>query len=1054
MDARLAALPATAEPRCRFGSSGTPRSTPEIRSLFWPGILGSTTATVLEKGIRVHHRRKFVQLRREAWGLLALVAGVDSACFAAAAEGRVVAWGSNDSGQIAVPADIGSVRRIGCGWSHSLAIRSDGTVRSWGSNFYGESNTPPGLGACVAVAGGANHSVGLIDSYGGWIGCWGSNVNGQCVVDGIDSVVSVAAGARHTVVARADGSIRAWGDNQYGQASPPAHLVDAVAVSAGEGHSVALRRGGQVSAWGWNYYDQCSVPVGLDRCVAIASGENHNIALRLDGTVACWGLNGNGQCVPPPSLSSVRQVAGGAGFSVSLLADGSVVAWGSAPAPPSGVGRLLAIAAGSSHVLGIECDSTLMRAASDELAPYSAMTPREWPVATGPVDPTRGATLTVRAVGDLGTSLKFLVVRAEGRLLGTIFGASSGSGYCTQDGSVASIPIDPTAFAELAADGQVDFSIAPSAGATSSGCASATLRASLSWHRPISDCNGNGNDDACEIAAGPAMSVDCNGNSVIDSCDLAAGTSADIDSDLMPDECQPDCNGNSVPDAWEIASGLSPDCNANGRPDACDLVAGGGSVDVGGNGVPDECEPDCNGNRVPDPFEISQSAALDCDSDGLIDACEVLADRYALVLGPGSAAAGMSVPGGIVAPVHVYPGRDSVILLEARGRIVAWGAPSSPSTQVPPDLGEVIAVSSATDMSPSCPEQRVGLRADGTLRVWGGACITIPDPVPTGVLALAKGVNGPFHAAILAGGRVVAWGPSLGVVHPASMSSGVSAIAKGGSVNNLILFAVTESGAIRSYGNNNSNAVLVPPAASQPAAAVAAGLGHGLALRLDGSVVAWGRGDEGQRDCPPGSFDSIDAIGNSSLGLRPDGTVEVWGQDAVSLRGSRGVPFAEARFGRSSTGTFIAGLALLRAEDCNIDGTLDACQVGAAGSDCDGDGVRDTCQVYDQPPLDCNADGILDSCQLKDGLDCDGNGRIDDCDIVDGAVDSDGDGRIDGCEIALGDFDLNGQIDGADLGGLLAVWGLVPPPYGDLDRDGKVDGADLALLLSAWGSVP
>ena len=55
------------------------------------------------------------------------------------------------------------------------------------------------------------------------------------------------------------------------------------------------------------------------------------------------------------------------------------------------------------------------------------------------------------------------------------------------------------------------------------------------------------------------------------------------------------------------------------------------------------------------------------------------------------------------------------------------------------------------------------------------------------------------------------------------------------------------------------------------------------------------------------------------------------------------------------------------------------------------------------------------------------------------------------CDCA-GDLNLDGAVNGADLGLMLAVWG----PCGascayDLSLDGLVNGADLGLLLSAWG---
>jgi len=51
---------------------------------------------------------------------------------------------------------------------------------------------------------------------------------------------------------------------------------------------------------------------------------------------------------------------------------------------------------------------------------------------------------------------------------------------------------------------------------------------------------------------------------------------------------------------------------------------------------------------------------------------------------------------------------------------------------------------------------------------------------------------------------------------------------------------------------------------------------------------------------------------------------------------------------------------------------------------------------------------------------------------------------------ANADLNLDGQVDGADLGILLAGWG--GDGVGDLDGDGQVDGADLGLLLAAWSA--
>ena len=50
-------------------------------------------------------------------------------------------------------------------------------------------------------------------------------------------------------------------------------------------------------------------------------------------------------------------------------------------------------------------------------------------------------------------------------------------------------------------------------------------------------------------------------------------------------------------------------------------------------------------------------------------------------------------------------------------------------------------------------------------------------------------------------------------------------------------------------------------------------------------------------------------------------------------------------------------------------------------------------------------------------------------------------------EIAAGDFNLDGCVDGEDLGLFLLMFGVVDPEYGDLNGDGVVDGADYGLML-------
>jgi hypothetical protein len=134
------------------------------------------------------------------------------------------------------------------------------------------------------------------------------------------------------------------------------------------------------------------------------------------------------------------------------------------------------------------------------------------------------------------------------------------------------------------------------------------------------DCNHNGVPDECDLASG--ASADCNHNGVPDSCDIANGTCMDCNHNGVPDECDPwaDCNNNGTFDGCDIQSGYSADCNANGVPDECE------SHDCNNNGVLDYCEPggnlDCNLNGEPDLCDIWTGASRDEDADGIPDECE------------------------------------------------------------------------------------------------------------------------------------------------------------------------------------------------------------------------------------------------------------------------------------------------------------------------------------------------------------------------------------------------------------------------------------------------
>ena len=69
---------------------------------------------------------------------------------------------------------------------------------------------------------------------------------------------------------------------------------------------------------------------------------------------------------------------------------------------------------------------------------------------------------------------------------------------------------------------------------------------------------------------------------------------------------------------------------------------------------------------------------------------------------------------------------------------------------------------------------------------------------------------------------------------------------------------------------------------------------------------------------------------------------------------------------------------------------------------------------------------------------------------------SDDEGPTEG-DPCFGDLNNDGEVDGGDLGMLLAMWGQCHPGQAcsaDLNGDGKVDGGDLGLMLGLFGECP
>ncbi|MEV4537924.1 cell wall anchor protein [Asanoa sp. NPDC049518] len=219
---------------------------------------------------------------------------------------------------------------------------------------------------------------------------WGTNAEGQLgigtvgeaanwptavTVAGPHTVRAVSAGFAHGLALLSDGTVKAWGSNEFGQlgdgtrTSRPipgsvAELSGVTAVAAGGRFSLVLLRDGTLRAWGFNFSGQLgdgttsdrTLPVPVEglpgRVSAIAAGNNFALALLANGTVMAWGDNFDGQLgqgqadgQPHPVPLAVRlpqrvtSIGTGAYHSLAVLTDGSLRGWGLNATGELGIGN-------------------------------------------------------------------------------------------------------------------------------------------------------------------------------------------------------------------------------------------------------------------------------------------------------------------------------------------------------------------------------------------------------------------------------------------------------------------------------------------------------------------------------------------------------------------------------------------------------------------------------------------------------------------------------------------------------------------------------------------
>lgn len=303
--------------------------------------------------------------------------------------------------KVEVSTDGGTTWRLATGttsWSYSWTLPADGnyTIQSRATNDAGSVESP-GAGITIKVA-----NNGLIKQVWTWgYNSFGELGNGSAdsslhltpiVVNNLNNVIAACCKEIDSLALTSDGTVWAWGYNDYGQLGngtttgsyvpvqvmlsngvTPLSGVVAIAgddapvagMTGLDAQTVALKSDGTVWAWGSNshgeigngtsgsFYPNPVQVVGpsgsgyLTGVAALACGYAYDVALKSDGTVWAWGWNAEGQLGigafdsnphPVPAqvlgpngsgyLTGVVAIGAGSNSTIALKSDGTVWTWG------------------------------------------------------------------------------------------------------------------------------------------------------------------------------------------------------------------------------------------------------------------------------------------------------------------------------------------------------------------------------------------------------------------------------------------------------------------------------------------------------------------------------------------------------------------------------------------------------------------------------------------------------------------------------------------------------------------------------------------------------
>jgi len=281
-------------------------------------------------GAHTHMRRSTGRAAGSLLAGIAILLALPAASHAEAG-GQAVAWGANSRVELGAGwkdlqeerpvqvAGLDDVTAVAAGTNFTLALLADGTVRSWGENTWGE-------------LGDGTHA-----------GLWGT-MRTTVQVSGLTGVIAIAAANAHALALLGNGTVMAWGNNNYGQLGngkggmekltgengtvPKAvpGLTGVIAIAAGGGSNYALLSNHTVMAWGQNGAGQLGIgEAGPETCTNELGAQIH--CSTIPRPVVTSTLNASREPVLEP-LSGVASISAGEQAAYAVLEDGHVMSWG------------------------------------------------------------------------------------------------------------------------------------------------------------------------------------------------------------------------------------------------------------------------------------------------------------------------------------------------------------------------------------------------------------------------------------------------------------------------------------------------------------------------------------------------------------------------------------------------------------------------------------------------------------------------------------------------------------------------------------------------------